>query len=682
MQLKYIILTIYKIHIKMDHDIIDTPNTILEENNKILESRKYNLFLIDEEYELTMNLYELFIEFILTPLKIISPFYYKEKFDLESINKNLFAFFKELKEAFIFYDDTIKKKKVNLIKQKISNIINLNMKNINLLNEEVNTNLELKQIKLKNDDLIIVLLNEINELKNKVNEKNEKEKQIEKERKKENDVLINSINNKMKEYVDKKINELNKDNKKIFDEKINELNKDNKENKKIFAEKINELKKDQEIKINDIKEQYEEKIKTLTNEHTSKIASLKNEQNELHNEFKKLNLAHAKLKTYIDLKINEIKKEQNSHMNILKKSEKLFINNIELKKMEQKISPLLHEKKEKFNMDDDNNDLINNFKCENISNLKNINTIPTYSSITWTKSVAVYTIIKNNEKKYELAYPDNNIGYNIIIYDLLLNKASDKIYGAHSNSIHSIKHYYYSYVKKHLLLTSSADNSIKLWNISSNPILNELLIKNCFDGDKQSPFCALFNRGDYYILGGSRNDKKNIWNKNGVFISPIVKSQLKYGRYIESAYINNKPYVLLGGNNHSESYDFNNDNLKIYQSNKNKSSVDTINLLNKKEITYLMSGDKDGNIIIFDFNNTNEIYFIPAGNDIYALCSLNEKYFLVGNKELKVIDFDNKLIVKNYAQHNNWIRGIEKINIEHKGEFIISYDRNEIKIWK
>ena len=56
------------------------------------------------------------------------------------------------------------------------------MKNINLLNEEVNTNLELKQIKLKNDDLIIVLLNEINELKNKVNEKNEKEKQIEKER--------------------------------------------------------------------------------------------------------------------------------------------------------------------------------------------------------------------------------------------------------------------------------------------------------------------------------------------------------------------------------------------------------------------------------------------------------------------------------------------------------------------
>ena len=71
------------------------------------------------------------------------------------------------------------------------------MKNINLLNEEVNTNLELKQIKLKNDDLIIVLLNEINELKNKVNEKNEKEKQIEKERKKENDVLINSINNKM-----------------------------------------------------------------------------------------------------------------------------------------------------------------------------------------------------------------------------------------------------------------------------------------------------------------------------------------------------------------------------------------------------------------------------------------------------------------------------------------------------
>ena len=128
----------------------------------------------------------------------------------------------------------------------------------------------------------------------------------------------------------------------------------------------------------------------------------------------------------------------------------------------------------------------------------------------------------------------------------------------------------------------------------------------------------------------------------------------------------------------------NNNIINIYKSNNKNNEHRISNLFNKKEITYLISGDKYGNIIIFDFNNTNEICFIPAGNDIYALCSLNEKYFLVGNynKEIKVIDFDNKSIIKNYTGHNNYIYGIEKIKIEEKGEFIISYDRNEIKIWQ
>ena len=71
-----------------------------------------------------------------------------------------------------------------------------------------------------------------------------------------------------------------------------------------------------------------------------------------------------------------------------------------------------------------------------------------------------------------------------------------------------IKHYYYSYSKKHLLLTSSEDKSIKLWNISSNPISNELIINNCFDGNCGGPFCILFIKNDYFIIGCSYGKKK------------------------------------------------------------------------------------------------------------------------------------------------------------------------------
>ena len=106
------------------------------------------------------------------------------------------------------------------------------------------------------------------------------------------------------------------------------------------------------------------------------------------------------------------------------------------------------------------------------------------------KSVAVYKIERNNEISYEIAYPYNKNGYNIIIYNIL-NQRSNTIKNVHQNEINRIKHYYNSLDNYHILLTSSGDKSVKLWNISSNPISNILHILNCFDGDPRSPF--LFN---------------------------------------------------------------------------------------------------------------------------------------------------------------------------------------------
>ena len=146
---------------------------------------------------------------------------------------------------------------------------------------------------------------------------------------------------------------------------------------------------------------------------------------------------------------------------------------------------------------------------------------------------------------------------------LILIIIMDKINNAHSYDIHKIKHYYNSLSKNHLLLTSSSDYSIKLWNISSNHFSNILKIENCFDGNHCSPFCMLFNKGDYFILGGSRNKKKQIWNKNGSLIGPFEKSNLNYSQFIETAYIENKPYVLLAGDYHSEPYDYNNNIIKL-----------------------------------------------------------------------------------------------------------------------
>ena len=133
--------------------------------------------------------------------------------------------------------------------------------------------------------------------------------------------------------------------------------------------------------------------------------------------------------------------------------------------------------------------------------------------------------------------------------------------------------------------------------------------------------------------------------------------------------------------NHSECYDYNNNTIKIYKSNNKNNIHGIVNLLKNNNKIYLISGDAGGNVIIFDFISTNEINLISVGGIISSLCSINEKYILVGNDkgELKVIDFDNKSIIKNYDE---FVGGIEKIKTHKKKEYIITYDPNQIKLWK
>ena len=253
----------------------------------------------------------------------------------------------------------------------------------------------------------------------------------------------------------------------------------------------------------------------------------------------------------------------------------------------------------------DNVNLINDFRCENINDLKNITNINDHSDSYNFRSIAVYNIERNKEKICEIAYEEIKNGYNIIIYNLSSNIIHNRINNAHSNEIYKIKHYYQSFSKNHILLTSSLDKSIKLWNISLSYISNILTINNCFDGDNQSPFCILFKKENYYILGGSRTEKKNIWNQNGTLIGPIEKSNLNYGRFIETTYIENKPYILLSGKYHSECFDYDNNNLKIYKNqNISNNTHDIVNLFNKNKNIYLIDGDCGGSISIFDFVST------------------------------------------------------------------------------
>ena len=379
----------------MDDNIIapkPASTTSNDINLKITESETYDLLLEKDEIQLTMSLYDnSYIEFKLVPNNIIASNYYIAKYNLETINKKSYIFCKDLKEVFQFYNKILQKKKIDLLLSKDKSKINMNFKNIINFDEQVETNLELNEVKISKEEILQILIKEVIQSK----------KQI------------------------------------------------------LLLEK----------KVIENEQKYNAKIKDLKIDYEQKIEEIKKNNNLLLEEYNKRK-----------------QKEKEEEENRKKEEEKIALN--------------------------DNVNLINNFKFENIDKIKNINVISNDLNITFMKSVTVYTIIKNNESLYEIAYPDNKNGYNIIIYNLLLNKIENKINNAHSNNIHKIKHYFNPSTKNHILLSSSADKSIKLWNISSNPIINILTINNCFDGDNQSPFCLMFKEEDFFIFGGSRDQKK------------------------------------------------------------------------------------------------------------------------------------------------------------------------------
>ena len=128
----------------MENNIKEAKPLTIVENTKVSDTKTYDLALMDEEYELVMELNESFIEFKLSPKNTVSTYYYQERFDLKTLIELLVAYFKELKEVFKFYDKILTVKKVKLVKNKEKDTISLNYKTIIHYDEEVETNLELK----------------------------------------------------------------------------------------------------------------------------------------------------------------------------------------------------------------------------------------------------------------------------------------------------------------------------------------------------------------------------------------------------------------------------------------------------------------------------------------------------------------------------------------------------------
>ena len=134
-----------------------------------IDTKAYILLLENEEYELNMTLFESVIEFKLIPKK--SDYIYTEKFDLSTINNRKYLFIdtiKDLKTAFEKFYKLLNNKKAKLIKAR-GDTIKLNFK-INIIDDEIESNLEFKQIKINEEVGYPILKKRIDEMEEKIKE--------------------------------------------------------------------------------------------------------------------------------------------------------------------------------------------------------------------------------------------------------------------------------------------------------------------------------------------------------------------------------------------------------------------------------------------------------------------------------------------------------------------------------
>ena len=168
----------------------NTPNFQL----KLIESKKYELKYKEDIYSLLIERYsDDNIFFKLRKSNNLSIYNYMNKYNYNDITR-LFLLQKEyyenLSKVFQFFDLALINKKIKLEYNNDKNIMELIL-NKKLDFDEVECKLVLNKNKIENDEMFIMLINEINEMKN-----NKSEKQ-------DNNNIINELINKNKEYENK-----------------------------------------------------------------------------------------------------------------------------------------------------------------------------------------------------------------------------------------------------------------------------------------------------------------------------------------------------------------------------------------------------------------------------------------------------------------------------------------------
>ena len=234
---------------------------------------------------------------------------------------------------------------------------------------------------------------------------------------------------------------------------------------------------------------------------------------------------------------------------------------------------------------------------------------------------------------------------------------------------------------------------IIIWNIINFECLINLkninqfgyIYSACFLNDNNQNFIITTNRN----LDGDSSPIK-IFNFYGQKVKEINDS-IDHTFFVDTFYDNilNKNFIVTGNFGYVKSFDYCNNKLYFkYDDNKcdnNDRFHCSIIIKNNEIVTKLIESSGDGYIRIWNFHIGTLLNKIKIGPRLYSICLWNDNYLFVGcqDNSIKLIELNNKLIVKSFDGHDNWVLTLKKINHNQYGEILISqnWGLSQIKLW-
>ena len=290
-----------------------------------------------------------------------------------------------------------------------------------------------------------------------------------------------------------------------------------------------------------------------------------------------------------------------------------------------------------------------------------------------------FFISKNDE--YVLGYIDSSYK-TIIFYDINNNNEIKKLNNAHEKQIYTIKHYPYD--KYDIILSTSYNNDIKIWNFKEG--LNILTISKIFESyNYVYSACIIFNENNFNIFCTGENEYIKQYNSKGEFIKNIGNKVTRF--YIDSSEIEEKKYLLVGGNKGIEVYNY--PELTEYYTfiEGNDSNYHNYAKIIKINNTYnLIDTGGFNSIKIWNFLNKSFITKINSNNTdgLGGFTIINNRYLLIGSrdKNIKEFDIEKQMMIKDINKHSNCVVGIKPVKDKNGNIFFVSYgyDKN-IYLW-